>query len=282
MKTKLITLAAILFCFFAAAKTPAFTVTVTGKGQPLILIPGYSCSGEVWKETVDHLKNKFELHVLTLAGYAGNAPIETPILQTVQKELILYVKEKKLNKPMLIGHSLGAFMSLWAASEEPGLFGKIVCVDGLPFLAAMGKPHITADSLKNNPEFDVKKVIENFKALPDEGYVDNMTKAMRYQVESPERARQIAEWSYKSDRTTLGATIVELSLKDLRQDIAKITTPVLILASTYGTVEASEKIMNEQYKAVKHKTLKIADSKHFIMYDTPEWFYREIDAFLNN
>jgi len=52
----------------SAQPQKVFSVTVTGKGQPVILIPGFSCSGDVWKETVNHLKNKYQCHVLTLAG----------------------------------------------------------------------------------------------------------------------------------------------------------------------------------------------------------------------
>ena len=37
-----------------AQQQTSFSVTVTGKGQPIILIPGFGCSGDVWKETVDH------------------------------------------------------------------------------------------------------------------------------------------------------------------------------------------------------------------------------------
>lgn len=260
---------------------PAFEVKVTGKGNPIILIPGYSCSGNVWNETVDHLKNKYELHVLTLAGFAGVKPIEDEeILTSVRNQIIRYVKDKKLNKPILIGHSLGAFMTLWVQSSEPDLFGKGICVDGLPFVSAIGKPETTSASLKTNPQFNKETVINNFKALPNEGYITNMTKAMLYQVNDSIHAKQIAEWSYKSDRKTLGSTIVEMSTTDLRKDIANIKSPILVMASLFGTKEASEKIYNEQYALLKNKTIKVADSKHFIMYDQPQWFYNEIDAFL--
>lgn len=260
---------------------PAFEVKITGKGKPIILIPGYSCSGEVWSETVDHLKNKYELHVLTLAGFAGTKPIEDEeILKTVRNQIIQYVKDKKLNQPILIGHSLGAFMTLWVQSTEPDLFGKSICVDGLPFLTAIGKPEITAELAKANPQFNKETVINNFKALPNEGYVTNMTKSMLYQVNDSVRAKQIAEWSYKSDRKTLGSTIVEMSTTDLRKDIASIKSPILVMASLFGTKEKSEEIYNQQYALLKHKTIKVANSKHFIMYDQPQWFYNEIDTFL--
>ncbi|MEO4006442.1 alpha/beta hydrolase [Flavobacterium sp. CAU 1735] len=281
MKNAILTLFLLFNLTFGFAQQQAFDVKVIGKGQPILLIPGYSCSGAVWKETADHLKNNYQLHILTLAGFAGVKPIQDPVLQTVHDQLIQYVKTNKLKKPILIGHSLGAFMALWVSSSQPDLFGKIVCVDGVPFISALTKPETTVASLKDDPRFNKEAVINNFKSIPNDNYVANMTQMMLYQVRDTTRAKQIAEWSFASDRTTLGSTIVEMSLTDLRTDIAKIKSPVLILTSIFSTKENSEKIYNEQYAALKNKTIKVADSKHFIMYDAPEWFYSAMDNFLN-
>ena len=38
----------------AAAAPRAFSVEVTGHGAPIVLIPGLSCGGDVWRATVDH------------------------------------------------------------------------------------------------------------------------------------------------------------------------------------------------------------------------------------
>jgi N-formylmaleamate deformylase len=269
-----------LIIFQSNAQNNAFKVEVSGKGQPIILIPGYSCSGEVWNETVAHLKNKYECHVITIAGYAGVPKLDTPILKTVRNELINYVKTKKLNKPMLIGHSLGAFMSLWVSSVEPDLFGKIICVDGLPFVSAVADTTANAEVLKKNPQFNPEAVAKNFEMIPSENYVANMTRAMLAQVNDTVRAKQIANWSYQCDRKTLGYTIVEISTTDLREEIAKIKQPVLVLGSIYGTETNSHLMLNHQFKKVANKTIEVANSKHFIMYDVPEWFYAKVDAFL--
>ncbi|MCL9806192.1 alpha/beta hydrolase [Flavobacterium amniphilum] len=283
MKKTLLFAIVLLFSAFSHAQNQSFEVKITGKGKPVILIPGYSCSGDVWNETVEHLKKNYELHVITIAGFGGVKPIENDeILKTVRNEIISYVKVKNLKKPMLIGHSLGAFMTLWIQSTEPDLFGKSICVDGLPFISAIGKPETTAESLKNNPQYNKEATIANFKAIPSENYVKNNTKAMMYQVSDSIHAKQIAEWSFKSDRTTLGSTIIEMSTTDLRQEIAKIKVPILVLASLWGNKEASEKEYGTQYALLKNKTIKVANAKHFIMYDTPEWFYNEIDLFLNS
>jgi N-formylmaleamate deformylase len=280
---KKIFLSIIMFATINAyCQQKAFKVEVYGKGQPIILIPGYACSGDVWQATVDALKGKYQLHVLTLAGFAGVPPIDTPILKTVKNEIIQYVKENHLNKPVLIGHSLGAFMSLWVASEEPSLFSKILCVDGVPFIAAMTNPSVTAKELKNKPSYNGETIANNFKNMPDKEFEDNQFKAMLGLVSDSMHARLITKWSTESDRKTLGYTYVEMVTTDLRNEIAKINIPVLILGSTYSTKEASQKMLNEQFSQLRNKAIIVEPTKHFIMYDDPIVFREEVKNFLIN
>ncbi|MBS1495538.1 MAG: alpha/beta hydrolase [Bacteroidetes bacterium] len=270
----------LFICFIGKGQSKAFEVQVYGKGQPIILIPGYSCSGDVWKETVNHLKNKYECHVLTLAGYNGVPAIDTPVLKTIKNAIVEYITQKKWKHVILIGHSLGGFMSNWVASEIPDKISKMIIVDAVPAYAAMQNENINFDSLKLEAKKNYKATIQYFKSQEDSDYIAKNSKAMYWQVSDTARARQIATWSFHSDRTTLGATFLEMSTTDLRQDIKKIKCPVLIMPSLYGTEAASLKITNEQYANLQNKEIVVAHSKHFIMYDQPEWMYKQIDEFL--
>ncbi len=171
-------------------------------------------------------------------------------------------------------------MSLWVSSEAPDLFGKIICVDGLPFISAMQDTTANAEVLKKNPQFDPETVAKNFEMLPSENYIQNMASSMLYQVNDTTRAIQIATWNSQCDRRTLGYTIVEISTTDLREAISNIKQPVLVLGSLYGTEANSYAVLKHQYKNVSNKIIEVANSKHFIMYDVPEWFYAKVDAFL--
>ncbi len=280
MKKILTCLIALLSFNAGNSQLKAFKVEITGKGQPVILIPGYSCSGDVWKETVQHLQSRYECHVLTLAGFAGTPAIDAPVLKSVRDEIIKYTREKKLYKPVLIGHSLGSFMALWVSSTAPDLFGKLVCVDGMPFLSALNDPAANADSLKVNPMYNPATAIKNFENLPNDGFIEYTAKAMNSQVSDTAKARMIATWQYLSNRRTLALTLLDLATTDLRKDIVRIKQPILVLGSIYMTKENSYKLIGEQFKGAKQVTIHVADSKHFIMYDQPLWFYKEIDQFL--
>ncbi len=282
-------LAFVLLCFFWLSKPVAaqsgqpyaFSVTVAGYGQPIILIPGYSCSGDVWRETVAHLRQHYECHVLTLPGYAGVNPINQPILQTVRDQLIRYIGDKHLGKPILMGHSLGAFMSLWVASQIPDRVGPLICVDGVPFISALMDSTVTADSLRRNPQFNPETVARFYTNMPAEGYEARMTSAMLMQVRDTTRARQIAHWSALSDRKTLGYTYAELCTTDLREALARIKSPTLVLGSLYyNNPNLSRQALTSQYAKLPNKRIAVANAKHFIMYDDPTWLYGQIDGFL--
>ena len=272
----------LLLVSFSAYAQKAFRVKVYGKGEPVILIPGYACSGDVWNETVKKLQDHYQLHVITIAGFAGVPAIDTPVLATVKNELIEYVKNKHLNKPILIGHSLGAFMCLWMASEEPSMFSKILCVDGVPFISAIIYPSATVEQVKNNPAYKPETMLNNFQKLSATDFENSQFKAMQNMVSDTVHARLIAKWSAASDRKTLAYTYVEMATTDLRNNIAKIRIPVLVLGSIYGTKEASLKILHDQYSQLPDKTIILAPAKHFIMYDDPAWFSSQVKNFLIN
>jgi len=260
----------------------AFKVEVYGSGPAIILIPGYACSGDVWKSTVDALKGKYQLHVLTLAGFAGVPPIDTPVLKTVRNEVIQYVRQNHLDKPVLIGHGLGAFICLWAASEDPSLFSKILCVDGVPYISPTKYPATSSIDIRKVPAYNAETIAYNFANMPIKEFKANQFKAMRNMVKDSTNARLITNWSASSDRKTLTSTYEELDTLDLRNAISKINIPVLILGSNFRTKELSKKLFEDEYSNLDHKLILIAPKRHFIMYDDPIWFREEVKNFLRN
>ncbi len=266
----------------AYCQQKAFKVEVYGTGQPIILIPGYACSGDVWKSTVDALKGKYQLHVLTIAGFAGVPPIDIPVLKNLKNELIQYVKENHLNQPVLIGHGLGAFMSLWAASEEPLLFSKIICVDGVPYISATIYPATSSIDIKKEPAYNAETIAYNFVSMSQKEFEANEFKAMLNMVKDSKYARLVTKWSAASDRKTLISVYKEIGAIDLRNAISKINIPVLILGSSFRTKELSKKLFDDEYGNLANKLILISPAKHFIMYDDPIWLREEVKNFLRN
>jgi pimeloyl-ACP methyl ester carboxylesterase len=260
----------------------SFDVEVSGSGHPIILIPGLSSAGSTWDDTVEHYKDRFECHVLTLAGFAGRPPIDAPLLDTVAKDLLAYVREKKLDHPVIIGHSLGGYLALKLASEEPDLFGRIVIVDALPFFAGASNPNITLEAAQQMAE-SMRKQMLSGSAQASGFSPEQMAATM---ATKPADVARIAAWTRQSDVRTVAGVMYELFSTDLREKIAAIRVPTLVLGTwiaykDYATREQIESNFRRQFAKLPNYKLVLFDhARHFLMWDDPEMFYREVDDFL--
>ena len=112
----------------------AFSVQLVGSGRrPMILVPGLLSAGDVWESVIIHFVPLYRIQVVRLVGFAGVPPLaETDnslsLLSQVWDDLIAYVREERLEKPVLIGHSPGAMLALCLASTEPASTRNTVLV----------------------------------------------------------------------------------------------------------------------------------------------------------
>ena len=90
----------------------------------------------------------------------------------------------------------------------------------------------------------------------------------------------IIKWIMEADRKTYAYGYTDLLKLDLRKDLTKIKAKTLVLgAPSYGSM--AKQSMEKQYANLANKTIEMAPSgKHFIMFDQPEWFYKQLNAFL--
>jgi pimeloyl-ACP methyl ester carboxylesterase len=270
--------------FVSAQSTKSFSVKIIGEGKPMILIPGLYCKGDVWNETVERYKTTYQCYILTLAGFAGEPAFRNDsILYTVKNEIASYIKENKLEKPVIVGHSLGAFVALWLASSYPDIVGKIICVDGMPFLPAMQIPGATPEST-NAMALNIKRLMSN----PDTNSVIAYQKMyLPNMISDTNRINTVLDWAKASDQPTMGEVMYEMYSIDLRKEIKNIKTPVLELGTwiaykDYGaTHESVTASLQSQFKELPTAKIVVSDtSRHFIMYDDPQWLYKQMDDFL--
>lgn len=274
----------LLLGHYVSQAQSTFTVDVKGKGKPMILIHGLFCDKNVWDETVAHYQDRYECHILTLAGFGGNAPVSKDyFMGAVKDDIIAYVKEKKLKKPVLMGHSMGAFLSFFAASSAPGMFEKVVAVDGLPFLTTVQMPGATAESAK-----PMATNMRNMMSRQTPEQIQSSQKMILPNLmNSPQHVEKVTAIAVKADAPTQGQVLYEMFTTDLRDAVANIDCPVLLLGAwagfkNYGaTRESVEKTYTEQVSKIKTARVEISDNaKHFIFYDDPQWFFEKVDTFL--
>src|ERR1700761_897796 len=116
-----------------------FCVKVTGTGAPMIFLPELSVSGSVWSRIVTHFENYCQCHVVDIAGFAGQPPVEAAsLLAAVREELATYIRERELCHVVVVGHGVGGFIAMCLAADYPELVHRLVIIDSYPFYMGAG------------------------------------------------------------------------------------------------------------------------------------------------
>ncbi len=266
----------------AEPTAPALKVEVTGSGRPMILIPGLACGGNVWDGTVAHFKDTFQCHVVTLPGFAGQPTPGEPFLQQVGDLLSAYIRDQKLDHPIIVGHSLGGFLGFWMAIEHPDQVGPIIAVDGVPYYPALLNPAATP----KEQQASAAQFRDGIKSQSTTLFAFRNAFILATMITDGKNLQMVAEQSNKSDPATVGQAFYELMTTDLREKTATIRSPVLLLAATdlNASAEARQK-QETNYTAQianipNHRIAFAPKSRHFIQLDAPDFFFQQVDSFL--
>lgn len=270
----------------ACAAARPFSVRVTGHGRPMILIPGLACPGDVWDGTVAHFRDRFECHIVSLAGFGGTPPVavDGPFLAAVRTGLADYARERRFDRPVVIGHSLGGFVALDFASTHPELAGPLVVIDGLPFFMGALQPGATAENARSAAD----RLAAGYANMDAEAYARMIRggpngSTMATKAEDIER---IIAWGLASDAATVARAMAEMYATDLRPALAHIESPTLALAAwvgyaPYSSHDSIGRIYRAQYGTLPDVRIAITDTaRHFIMWDEPAWTFAQIEKFL--
>jgi pimeloyl-ACP methyl ester carboxylesterase len=273
----------------AAANAQDFTsdridVRVEGSGPDVVLIHGLSSHPDVWKSTVAAVPG-YRYHLVHIAGMGGLAPganAQGPVVAPTAEEIARYIQVAGLQRPAIVGHSMGGEIALMIAARHSASVGKVMVVDMLPFMGVMfGPPPMTPE--KARPVADqiraqmLKAPLSDYHAFAGrslEGMI--RTEALRPQAMAHMKA---------GDRRAAANAFHELVVTDLTPELANITVPVTVIYARGDNAPVDEATMDAIYRAayagLKGVRLKrIPNAWHFIMWDQPEAFQSELKAFL--
>ena len=125
--------------------------------------------------------------------------------------------------------------------------------------------------------------------MNDSLFISQQKMTMPTMITDAVNVKIATEWSIQSDRATIAQAMFELMTTDLREGVAKVHIPILVLGSWYGakdygiTQEIVKTNYEKQFSKSKNCKIIIAETaKHFIMWDQPQWFLTTIETFIEN
>ena len=256
----------------------AFTVETVGQGEPVLYLPGFATPGSVWKETVENLKLERKSYLFSYAGFNGNQPIEMPWYSNIKNAIINYVKDNNMSNITIVGHSMGGNLAVDIAAELPSNVSKIIIVEALPCMREVMMPNVPAENFYYESPYN-RQMLEM-----DAQQFKNMATMMAANMTLKEDKKVIiANWIAEADRKTWVYGYTDLLKLDLRNVLDKVRCKTLIIGASFPDVKIAKQNYEKQYVNLPNKTIVMAtNSKHFLMLDQPEWFYKTATDFLVN
>jgi pimeloyl-ACP methyl ester carboxylesterase len=267
----------------SAFASDRISVEVHGTGPDVVLIPGLSSSPRVWDSTIAAVTG-YRYHIVHVAGFAGKAPggnAQGPVLAPVAEEIARYIREARLDRPAIVGHSMGGSWAMMIGGRHPELVSRLMVVDMMPFMGAMfGGPNATPETLR-----PIAEQIRAGMAATGPARDQILQQTIASMVKTESLRAGVLEQSMASDPAVSAQGFYDLVVTDLRPDLANTRVPLLVLyvlpAGAPLTAEQIDQYYAASYAgAPNHQVRRIQDSYHFIMFDQPEQFQRELRAFL--
>jgi N-formylmaleamate deformylase len=243
------------------------SVVVQGSGPDVILIPGLTASRDMWRATVAAVPG-YRYHLVQVNGFSGTragANADGPVVEPVASEIGRYIASARLDRPALIGHSMGGTLAMMIAARTPQKVGRIMVVDMLPQPAGLFGGNAAglgslADRLASTP--GGRRFLGSLVG--------------QFGADTPGR---------ESDPDVVAQAAHDLARTDLAPELPKIAAPMTVLFATPGASSPDHQRIVQNYRSsyagAKTARLRpIGQSGHMIMYDQPIRFAEEVKRFL--
>ncbi|MEP7185103.1 MAG: alpha/beta hydrolase [Rhodanobacter sp.] len=259
-------------------------------GQPVILIPGLQGGPWVWQKTIERLQRDHVVYAVTLAGFDGvPAPADGGnLFDRADASLLQLIDQEHIDKPVLVGHSLGGTLALRFASEHADLISGVVSVEGLPILPGMDR--VSAEQRQAMAAQMQQKMAA---ATPEQFKAQALQYMQHIGLIDQKLAARYAPMNARSDIKASAKYMAEDLASDLRPGLKNADVPILEISPYYAPdFSHPPMVMSEAQKTAYYQSLlsnapnakvvSISPSRHFVMLDQPVRFQQALDDFLKS
>ena len=111
--------------------------TVAGAGPDIVFVHGWASSRRMWTTFLPHLTRSFRCWALDLPGFGDS---EKPAsswysIPNFTAALLAFMQQHDLERPSLVGHSMGALLALAYAARHPEQVERLVLLS-IPYFGA--------------------------------------------------------------------------------------------------------------------------------------------------
>lgn len=208
-----------------------------GEGSPVVLLHGFCENKLIWQSTASILAKNRRIICVDLPGF-GESPSEGKFdMEYMADKLNELLQKLKITQYILIGHSMGGYVSLAYVEKYPEK------------LKGLGLFHST--SFPDDAE-KKKKRNATVKLIREKGttaFADIFTPSLFSEGNKIKLADQIHFWTQIAaetpEKTIIGSTKAMRDRKDRRKILEKLTVPILFVAGKDDIAVPLERTLTE-------------------------------------
>ena len=268
----------------AGFRSQRIAVTTRGRGPDVILIPGLASTAEVWRGVADRLAGQRRLHLISVRGFGDLAPganASGAVMAAIAAEVRRYITEAGLQRPAVIGHSMGGQVGLRVAADAGSGVDRVMVVDSSPFFPALISPQATVG--------DVEPIAQlAFQAIHFLGDEALRSRGRQMGLElggATDAVFGTLGWQ-GGDRRVLAQSLYEVMTVDLRRRLPDITAPVTVVygwsADQASPRSRTDSLFRGAYARLRTPAafVPIEGAEHMVMIDQPTRFMAAVNRFL--
>jgi 3-oxoadipate enol-lactonase len=243
---------------------------VTGTGQPIVLFHSLLADQSSWDAVVPMLAKTHQVIVLNLPGF-GDSDFVGPSLDVIADHMAQAIGAMNLKQqPILMGNGYGGFVALNTAIRHPDLPARLVLADCGAAFSEAGRAAFKGMSATSREK--------GLGAIADVAM--RRLFAPEFQQQNPAMIEERKKKFLMVDPTTFHGACEALSTLDLRDKLAGIKLPTLVLVGEQD--EATPPPMShELQKGVKgSKLVELKGCAHVPQLQAPEQFMAAIAGFI--
>lgn len=235
---------------------PLFYVAM-GAGVPVLLVHGNTGSSLWWRDSMD--LPGFRTVALDLPNFGRSGPVpgysaETANLETYADCLAAFIETLKLDRPVLVGHSLGGAVAQALVAKRPELVRALVLVDSAApsGLVTPKARHPAIEMMRANPAVLAMALKAVVPAMTDDAWFAALVEDAKLMAPSA--------WIGNAEA---------LSRFDLRGKLSRFAKPVLVVWGRKDVI-VTEAMARETAAAFPHARLEIVENAgHSVMAELP-------------
>jgi pimeloyl-ACP methyl ester carboxylesterase len=258
-----------------------------GRGQPIVLLPGWSQSAEQFKYQIPVFAEHYQVIAPDLRGQCESEKVSFGYrVSRLSKDIQELIGALQLKKPHLLGHSMGCSL-IWSYLDLFGLdeIDRLVLVDQPPLIVS--RSHWDAQEIAESGAVFTAEQLNAIVHTLENGKTEELTRNLLTSMVTPAMSKEQFEWivecNQRLPRANAATLLYNESHLDWRDQIVRIRKPTLIVAGRKSIVPWTSQVWINQ--SIPDSELEIFEAAegggHFTFIENPEKFNRRVLQFLS-